>query len=155
MTNFEIKSFVGVGQLKFGTSRNQIHTELGQPIRSKKDRFTSEITDFWIESGLQLAFASDVGPLQEISLYTNLTGVQFAGIQLFVEPATAVMRQLCQLDGDPRTIAGVVVFLKLGIAATGFFNEDTDDMSVTAFKAGLWNENNPKLLPFQMPKAFG
>jgi hypothetical protein len=149
MSNYTIHSFVGVGNLKFGMSRTQVHNELGLPIRSRKDRSSSNITDFWIDNGLQLAFSSPEGQLREISLYSNISGVELANFKIFEPPSRETFGKLCELDGDPRVIVGIVVFLRLGITATGFLNEDGDDRSVTAFAPGVWQVNDPKLVPFK------
>jgi hypothetical protein len=151
MTSYEIKSFHSVGDLRFGMSRSQVHGELGAPIRSKADRFSSELTDFWNESGLQLAFSGPDGELLEVSLYPNLPLVRLGSLSLYEGLPKEVYGALCEADGAPRSTVGVTVFLRLGLAVTGFLNDDTDDMSVTAFARGRWDANDPDLLPLKKP----
>jgi hypothetical protein len=151
MISYDIESFQGVGSLRFGMSRFQVQNELGAPIRSRTDRFSPEVTDFWNESGLQLAFSGPDGELVEVSLYPNLPLVRLGSLSLYDGVPKEIYRALCKADGAPRSTVGVTVFLKLGLAVTGFLNEDTDDMSVTAFARGRWDASDPDLLPLKMP----
>ncbi len=139
MQNYSITSYVGVGPLKFGMKRTDIHNLLGAPLRTRKSRFSSELTDFWNKNGLQLTFLEADGELVEIGLYPNLPNVDLNGIKLFDEPGNVVMKALRNLDNSPLEKVGVTIFLKLGIAATGFLNEDGDQKSVSVFIRGRWN----------------
>jgi hypothetical protein len=149
MSDYTIESFVGVGMLKFGMPRAQVHVLLGNPPRSRKSKFSEGVTDFWNENGLQLAFSDSRGQLREIGLYPNLPKVELGSLNLFDRPGKEVLQKLCELDGSPRITVGVVVLLQLGIAVSGFLVEDGDERSVTAFARGVWQSNNPKLLAYK------
>lgn len=125
--------------------RADIHRRLGLPIRSKKSRFSDEVTDFWHENGLQLIFGGEVGQLLEISLYPNLQEVEIDGIKVFDESGRQVFDDLCRRDGDPKETVGVVVLFSYGVTITGFLNADDDQKSIAAFSAGRWNKNDKSL----------
>lgn len=150
MKNFPIYPYKGVGNLKFGMQRTGIHAMLGTPARQKKSRFSDEITDFWNGNGLQLVFSNPEGELVEICLYPNLENVTLEGAKILSESGKSVYDSLCKLDGTPRQTVGVTVLLNLGIAITGFLNDDPDDKSVTVFARGRWREDDPSLGPVKI-----
>lgn len=137
MERYVIVSHVGVNSLKFGMRRAEIYNEIGSPERTRKSRFSNEITEFWCENGLQLTFSDDEY-LLEIGLYPNLPLVELGGIRLFEEPGVDVMKKLRDLDRSPIEKVGVTIFLNIGIALTGFLNEDDDQKSVSVFARGRW-----------------
>ncbi len=145
MRNYIVKPYVGIGDVQFGMARSDIHRILGLPSRSKKSRFSDEVTDFWCDNGLQLVFSSDSGQLLEISLYPNLQETEINGIKVFNEPGRQVYNNLCKADGDPRETVGVVILFSYGVAITGFLNADDDQKSITAFNAGRWNKDDKSL----------
>lgn len=135
MTDYEITSYVGVGDLKFGMKRADVHQLLGSPDSSETDNDSNESTDYWQDDSLQLNFSED-GDLIEISLYANLKNVKFKGMNLFEEPGIDVMKSLKALDNTFIEEVGIYTFPGLGLAVTGFLDAD-EYKSVTAFKAGL------------------
>jgi hypothetical protein len=47
MQDYVITPYLGIGPLKFRMSRVEIHKILGDPLSSKRIRFSDESTDFW------------------------------------------------------------------------------------------------------------
>ncbi|NQE49595.1 hypothetical protein [Herbaspirillum rubrisubalbicans] len=135
-----IMSYVGVGPLKFGMTRDEVHQILGTPLSEKKCRFFDESTEYWSEKRLQLTFSDTGDGLLEISLYPNLPNVQLNGLKLFEVPGAYAFKVLHDWDDAPLTRAGTSIFLKLGLAAGGFLHDDDFDKSVTAFAKGRWDE---------------
>ncbi|ALU88906.1 hypothetical protein Hrubri_1701 [Herbaspirillum rubrisubalbicans M1] len=134
-----ITSYVGVGALKFGMTRDEVHQILGAPLSTKKSRFFDESREYWSENGLQLNF-SDVGDgLVEIGLSPNLQNVQLNGLKLFEVPGAYAFKVLHDWDDAPLFKTGTSIFLKLGLAAGGFLYDDDSDKSVTAFARGRWD----------------
>jgi hypothetical protein len=135
-----ITPYVGVGPLKFGMTRGDVHKILGAPLSSKKSRFSNESKEFWSENGLQLTFSGTDESLLEIGLYPNLPDVEFNGLKLFEVPGGDAFKALHDLDDAPLTKAGATIFLKLGLAVGGFLHNDDSDKSVTVFAKGRWDE---------------
>lgn len=152
MKDFAIHPHQGVGDLKLGMTRASVHALIGEPIRQKKSRFSDEITDYWNENGLQLAFSGEQGVLVEISLYSNLKSVTYGELEIFSTPPGRAHQLLCKEDGDPRITVGVTVLLNLGVAMTGFQNDDQGDDSITVFAPGRWSGDDPDLKPLQLSK---
>ena len=63
-----INSYVGVGALKFGMTRGEVHNILGVPLLTKKCQFFDESTEYWSEKQLQLTFSDTDDGLVEIIL---------------------------------------------------------------------------------------
>ena len=139
MQSYIITSYIGVGPLKFGMKRTEIHNLIGAPQRTRKSRFSGESTDFWHDNGLQLTFSESIEELVEISLYPNLPHVELNGIKLFEEPGMQVISALRNLDNSPLEKVGVTIFLKIGLSLTGFLSGDDDQKSVSAFINGRWD----------------
>jgi hypothetical protein len=135
-----IMSYVGVGPLKFGMTRDEVHQILGEPLSADKSWCSEELTEYWSENGLQLTYSETDERLLEISLYPNLPNVQLNGLKLFEVPGAYAFKVLHDWDDAPLTIAGASIFLKLGLAAGGFLDDDDNDKSVTVFAKGRWDD---------------
>ncbi|AVR94355.1 hypothetical protein [Pseudoduganella armeniaca] len=140
MNDYLIESYVGVGPIKLGMKRDDVHALIGPPKSSSTADPAEDVVDYWHANSLQLTFSEDVRELVEISLYPGLDGVEFRGIKLFEERGVDVLKQLRDLDSKPRVITGVSIFLQLGLAVAGFEHDEDDDKSVTVFAHGLWDE---------------
>jgi hypothetical protein len=135
-----IMSYVGVGPLKFGMTRQEVHQILGEPLSVDKSWYSEELTEYWSENGLQLTYSETDERLLEISLYPNLPNVQLNGLKLFEVPGRYAFKVLHDWDNAPLSRTGTSVFLKLGLAAGGFLYDDDDTKSVTAFAKGRWDD---------------
>lgn len=74
----------------------------------------------------------------------NLEDVQLNGLKLFEVPGVYAFKVLHDWDDATLTIAGVTIFLKLGLAAGGFLEDDDSDKAVTAFAEGRWDDWPPE-----------
>jgi hypothetical protein len=135
-----ITSYVGVGPLKFGMTRGEVHNILGVPLLTKKCQFFDESTEYWSEKRLQLTFSDANDGLVEISLYPTLPNVQLNGLKLFEVPGAHAFKVLHDWDDAPLLITGTSVFLKLGLAVSGFLDRDTGGKAVAAFAKGRWDD---------------
>ncbi|WP_081585491.1 hypothetical protein [Herbaspirillum rubrisubalbicans] len=139
-----ITSYVGVGPLKFGMTREEVHQILGAPLSANKSWCSEELTEYWSENGLQLTYSETDERLLEITLYPNLQNVQLNGFKLFDVPGAYAFKVLHDWDDAPLTIAGASIFLKLGLAVSGFLREDNGDKAVAAFAKGRWDDWPPE-----------
>ncbi|MDR9835752.1 hypothetical protein [Herbaspirillum huttiense] len=139
-----IMPYVGIGPLRFGMTRDEVHQLIGDPLSIDKSWCSEELTEYWNNNGLQLSYSEMDETLLEISLYPNLHNVQLNGLNLFEVPGTHAFKVLHDWDNAPLTIAGVSIFLKLGLAVNGFIHDDDGAKSVTAFAKGRWDEWPPK-----------
>ena len=135
-----ITSYIGVGPLKFGMTKGEVYTILGEPLSVEKSLFSEESKEFWSENGLQITFSEKGERLLEISLSPNLPDVQLNGLKLFEVAGAYAFRVLHGWDDAPLIRTGATIFLKLGIAAGGFLDDEDSDKSVVAFTKGRWDE---------------
>lgn len=151
MSNFEILPYQGVNELKFGMTREEVTRLLGPPSRTRTSRFSRDRIDAWLGNGLQLTFERGSGRLAEVALYSGVGDVVLQGLSLFSMPAAVAFDRLVALDGDPKEALGVTVMLNLGIAVTGFVDDDAGQKSVTAFCRGRWDDPSLGLHPLARP----
>lgn len=135
-----VMSYVGVGPLRFGMTRDEVHQLIGNPLSIDKSGGSEELTEYWSNNGLQLTYSEMDETLLEISLYPNLQNVQLNGLNLFEVPGTHAFKLLHDWDNAPLRIFSVSIFLKLGLAVNGFLHDDDGAKSVTAFAKGRWND---------------
>ncbi|ALU90981.1 hypothetical protein [Herbaspirillum rubrisubalbicans] len=135
-----ITSYVGVGPLKFGMTREEVHQILGAPSSTKKSRFFNESREYWSDNGLQLTFTDTGDGLVEIGLSPNLPNVQLNGLKLFEVPGRYAFKVLHDWDDAPLARTGTSIFLKLGLAVHGFLEDYDDDKAVAAFAKGRWDD---------------
>lgn len=107
------------------------HSALGEPRRQVRN-FLGELEDLW--DGLKVCYSTSEGTVTEVQIsppsQALLDGNDLLGSN---DPISLLMRY----DSDPLQSAGIVVFLSLGIAVTGFEDRtDILDRAVTVFAAG-------------------
>ncbi|WP_171939920.1 hypothetical protein [Herbaspirillum rubrisubalbicans] len=135
-----ITSYGGVGPLKFGMTRDEVHQILGAPLSVKKSRFFEESREYWSAKRLQLTFSDTGDGLLEIGLSPNLPNVQLNGLKLFEVSGTDAFKVLHDWDDAPLARTGTSIFLKLGLAVHGFLEDYDDDKAVAAFAKGRWDD---------------
>src|SRR5262249_57039940 len=72
--------------------------------------------------------------------------VRFRGVDFFA--VRTGWRRLLEWSGDYCECLGFLVFCDLGIALTDFHDEYDDELAVTAFPRGAWEQYRPKFKPF-------
>lgn len=58
------------------------------------------------------------------------------------------LEHLVQLDPEPFTSFGFVVFLKIGVTLTGFHDQDTSQRALCLFTRERWKLGRDDLVPF-------
>jgi hypothetical protein len=146
----EIYPYAGVGKLRFGMNRKQVEDVLGLPDKAKRTMFRNETQEFRRESGLQTVYSASDEPLVEITFYGNQS-VSFEDLDVFQNPGKDAIKRLAETDGKPFETVGIVVFIKLGIAMTGFLQDDEPGQkSISVFAKGRWNSEIEDLKPLKM-----
>jgi hypothetical protein len=149
---FDLKTYIGAGPLRFGMTRKQVEDVLGAPDKAKRTMFRSETQEFRRQSGLQTVYSASDETLVEISFYANQS-VSFEGMDIFHTPGKNMIRRLAEADGKPLETVGILVFLNLGIAMTGFLqDEEPGQKSISVFAKGRWDSEVEDLKPFKMKK---
>ena len=143
MTDMNLIPYVGVGSIRFGMTPEKVAAVLGKPDstttsgRGELEEHRSEMT---------LRYDSEGNELVEISLYPD-SGLNLDGENLY--GSTDLTRYLLSKDPNPVECFGFLLFLKLGIATTGFHDEDEDQEAISIFKKGLWDSMRDNFTPFE------
>ena len=103
----------GVGAVRFGMSREDVHTRLGEPDDEGGWPDSGEIEDTWSDDGLAVVFDS-TGACVEIAVFPPAT-VSVRGARLLGEADGDALEQLRELDTDCAEEDGVIVAPALGL----------------------------------------
>lgn len=146
--DWDIHPYVGVGQLKFGMTPDEVAAVLGPPDGSRFNASMREIRERRKESALQAVYsAENTGQLIELGFSPSIEGLQFAGVQLFTARSDDALQHVIQHDSEPLVSHGFIVFLGLGITMTGFDDDDAQK-AVTVFEKGRWDAIRPEMQKF-------
>jgi hypothetical protein len=133
-------------------TRKQVEAVLGPSDKTKRTMFRNETQEFRRQSGLQAVYSASDETLVEISFYANQP-VSFEEMDVFHTPGKNVIKRLAEADGKPLETVGILVFLNLGIAMTGFLrDEEPGQKSISVFAKGRWDSEIEDLKPFKMKK---
>ncbi|EMI42891.1 hypothetical protein RRSWK_04704 [Rhodopirellula sp. SWK7] len=115
---------------------------LGVPQR-KSTNFRKELT--YDYEAFNVGFSNS-------KLVTHVGFVPGASVEYDGQPLLTAesFRRLVQLDADAKEVLGFVVLLNLGIAFTGFHDNDDSQKAVTAFERGSYEEFSHKMKQFAL-----
>jgi hypothetical protein len=143
--NFDIISYVGAMPLQFGMTKDQVEKLVGAPLRMTVNRLGE--TNAQYES-FSVRYSQTDKSLVEIG-FSPSAKVTVGGTDLFETPGN--FRQLLQHDSCPYEYVGFIILLDLGITLTGFHDNDSSQLAITAFTRGRWDHLKSKFTKFQMP----
>jgi hypothetical protein len=140
-----IHPYVGVGQLTFGMTPDEVAAVLGPPHDSELIADMGEIREQREQAALQAVYSADNKRLLELGFSPPIAGLEFEGVQLFAVPSDDALRRIIQRDPAPLTDVGFVVFFEFGITMTGFHDGDEAQKAVTVFEKGRWDDIKPEM----------
>jgi hypothetical protein len=139
---FSIKPYVGALPVAFGMRTDDVIALLGEPVR-RSTNFRRQMTyDYdYVNIGFDLKLTVvHVG-------FVPGANVEFEHQSVFLRET---FEKLVKLDAEAKELVGFVVLLKLGIAFTGFHDEDQSQRSISVFVAGAYDELIPKMKFFSV-----
>lgn len=141
----EIKPYISVGPLHFGMSKEEVLPLLSPalataPATATFDKNDNLTTLYWMESGLQTVFEGKDGPLVMVSLYANISPIFFQEVELIWDESSKFFQRIFSASREVHELAGVTVFLDLGLSTVGLESNDNSTKSVTAFSRGTWDD---------------
>ena len=149
MTEFEIICFEGALPLRFGMSPEEVASIIGQPRVASPN--WQGVLSWSYDSptlSLNIGFGGDVQTANHFG-FGRGSIVRHRGLDFFAD--RSAWRRLIDLSCDLHECLGFLVFCDLGIALTGFHDDDEDDLAVVAFPRGEWEEFRGKFKQFQIP----
>lgn len=150
-----IESYVGIGPLRLGASRDEVERLLG-PARKAGATFLGGLRERRSPSDPICTFTE--GRLVEVEVSPSVPGVTIATIDVFGENPQIVLSKLHDLNGGALAGMGSVLFKTLGVNTSGFIDlktlhwrSDPDERSLTVFAQGQFDFLLPDLSPWTIP----
>lgn len=140
---FDLQPLVGPSPIRFGMSEEQVDDLLGKPqtksVNSRNEQkwdYDEFIVTFGSigEGVVEVAFL----PEAEISLF---------GINLFGDQEA--FAKVLALNEEAFEDYGFIVFPALGLAFSGFHDEDEENKAVGIFVRGRWDDRKKSFVPFK------
>jgi hypothetical protein len=142
---FSIQPYVGAKPLLLGMSPSEVESALGEP-RMKSRNFRKELTYDYdlVNVGFDKAIrVCHIG-------FVPRANVEYDGHSVWTDDAFS---RLCRLDGDAKEVVGFIVLLSLGLAFTGFHDDDESQKAVSLFAKGGYEDLRPKMRNFDLNTA--
>jgi hypothetical protein len=144
LSNYEIISYVGVGELRFGMSRQQVHELLGEPnsIRS----YSTSIHESFDAEDIMIHYCLPEETCMVIAM-GNLCNPTFQGYSLMYVPWESVPGWLNSIDNNVEEIDIGLIGKDIGI---NLCHEELEDNNgdifdvvntVLAFQKGYWERD--------------
>lgn len=144
---YEIYPYVGVGQLRFGMTPDEIAKVLG-PAEESGLHPSGEFYEDRFDATILTIYSKIDRRLVQVGFSRWAKGVIYKSIDLFSASPDEVLQMLLQDDGQPYESLGFIVLLDLGIALTGFHDNSEDERTISVFAKGLWDSRKARLKPF-------
>ncbi|MRW94193.1 hypothetical protein GJ699_29890 [Duganella sp. FT80W] len=139
----QINSYKNVNGLAFGSSEAEAISIFGLPIRQAINREQEKELCF---SDHTLRFDAKSGELREVSLLPQCSGAVNGKPVSWDE---GFFDWLKTQDGDLKEVLGFVLSLKLGIALSGFHDNDESQKAIHAFRYGDWDMFKNRMHPLK------
>ena len=143
---YQVIPYKGVDGLFLESKRATILKKM-EPSRTKKNKYSSGITDYYESDFIQLVYDADSNGgdlhLKEISFRKGCGSLLLDRINFFSDDSDVIFDYLNSNDPDFKDIVGIIMFPKFGLALSGFGNEPDDnegrDKNVTVFAKERFN----------------
>ena len=145
--SFEIQPHDSVGCVRFGMPPLEVHAAIGTPPRRRVRNRRGEWEELW--GGIKVTYSKEDERAVEIHVMPPAEALLGGKDLLRADDPVSL---LLPYDSRPLGAVGVVLFLKVGIAVTGFGSPgDDSDKAVGVFARGRWDEGSLSLFyPLQV-----
>lgn len=136
----DIHPNVGVADLIFGASLDEVQQRWGKPVSTAKNRSGETVLAY---PDIQLTF-DDAG-LAEAGVAPEADPVVGGARPL---SSKADFERLVRDDGEAQQVLGFIVLERLGLTITGVHDGDREQLALTAFRSGRWAPLRGQMTPF-------
>jgi len=144
---FEIRPYIGALPIIFGMSRQDVHHLLGLPESSVSIWDRSGVCEHYAQARYNVGYDNS-GVVNHVGFLPGGAELSIQGIPLWtMEDQPDPNATLLALDPKPMECVGIWYFLELGVASTGYHDDDLYERAVTAFPRGT----RAQMLPGAMP----
>ena len=154
---FDIQPGVGVGSLRFGMTPDEASAEAGPAETTRVLRYpgaTKTELRWSYKRGIHIVFSQPIetARLVELGFWKACRTLSYKGVRVFqTKDRMEVVRALAADDPSPMELSSFLVFPKLGITLSGFHDARENDIAVTVFEPGRWDEQLPRMKPYKLP----
>lgn len=141
----EIHPNVGLAGIAFGASLDEVQQRWGKPISIAKNRMGETVSTY---PDVRLTF-DGVG-LAEIGVAPEANPIVVGARPLF---SKADFERLVREDGQAQLVLGFVILENLGLTISGVHDGDTEQLALTAFRAGRWEPLREQIKPFRTAQS--
>ena len=127
---FVIKPYESIGPIRFGMSKDELVSVVGDPVRTSKNQHGEANLQF---AGFSVRLSKDDGGVVEVGVVPE-TPTVLGDVDVFLSPDS--FAKLVKLDGEPWEYVGFVILLNLGMTMTGFHDADESQKAITVFERG-------------------
>lgn len=139
----QINSYKDINGLAFKSREADAIAVFGQPVRRDKNREQEKELHF---SDFILRFDASSDDFREITLLPGCAGAINGNL---ISWDDNFLRWLVSEDQDLKEVLGFVLSLKLGIAISGFHDDDESEKAIHAFRYGDWDMFQDRMRPFK------
>ncbi|MDR3324111.1 MAG: outer membrane protein assembly factor BamE [Zoogloeaceae bacterium] len=152
---FEIVPFVGVENLRFGMTPQQVADILGAPS-SIGEGYYGERQEYRTDGNdLLVTYDEKDNTAVHFGFWPKMRGLSFKEKKLFQMPELEALAVLIKEDDSPYEVLGIINFLGLGITMSGFHEEDPSQKAVAVYKSGdldsQFGSIKKHAIPFKLP----
>ncbi len=143
-----IEPYKSFGSLILGKSKRDDCVRIyGEPISTRKNR--EGVVEYHYDTFI-IRFSPTSDTVQECTLLpqadATIAGIDVTWDKDFLQCA-------CEHDGSPKNVYGFIVLTNLGIAVTGFHDEDESQMAVTVFSDGSFDDLLRESVPYEFKRG--
>jgi hypothetical protein len=140
MMDWEIIPFEGLGPIKFGMPKSEVHKILGEPKRVRNNGGGS-FREIYAADLPIVTFEND--KVSEIEAFYDMSEARLGDITIFSGDGIGNLARLEVLNGGAREHVGTILFENLGLA-TGRLDEDVVEAhNLSLFMKGAWDDRLP------------
>lgn len=139
--------YQSLGQVPFGATAEIVRRVWGAPDSISKTG-AGKVAEFY--GAVNIGYSSDPDPqVNHFGANKDAVNIRIANIHIFGNDRTQVLTELLMLD-DAYTYMGFLVFLNLGVALTGFHDQDESQRAFSMFAKGAWDHRKSKMKYFSL-----
>ena len=140
MTTFDIQPYVGAFPIEFGMKRRTVHALLGRPRDTTKVGLSPILFEYYPNQTFNIGYDGK-GRVVHVGFWPGRVRLEVCGRQLWSprrQPDPNI--RLLKLDPTPIAYAGFLIYRKLGVITTGFYENDPNQHAVTIFPRSEWDD---------------
>jgi hypothetical protein len=137
---FDILPYTGALPITFGMRREEVHQLLGPPESSFPIWDGSGACEHYARARYNVGY-DNAGVVNHVGFCPGGAELSIQGLQVWtLEEQPDPNPTLLALDPEPVECVGIWHFLRLGVASTGYHDDDPSQRAVTVFPRGIKTE---------------